>query len=406
MKRYMLAVMLWALAVSGCTTGTTPQEICNTGIDEDKDGYVDCADADCAYYPSCTPTVHDEVCDSGLDEDGDGAVDCADADCFDTEACASELVCYADENYGVITPENQVLSWDYGFVGLEGQLNDGDKLIVELWEGYGAFRNRPIEPGVYNLAEDELSYETCGICIGLSTDDVDNPAYFATGGTVVIHEVGAGIRLDVVDVSFRHVDNNLDKTVDACTSHIDSASFLMEFSYEVCEGGVDEDNDGAIDCEDYDCFEDPACFVELVCYADENYGTVTPSNQEAYSYDSDTYYTANGGLNEEDFLLVELWEGYGALRFGIEPGVYDLTGDELSYDTCGICVLLITDDINNPIYFATGGTVIIYQLLPTLVAEFLEVSFEHVDPYYFEPLDACYSHVSNAIFDVAVDQQI
>ncbi|MFC1730255.1 hypothetical protein ACFL6I_07940 [candidate division KSB1 bacterium] len=67
-----------------------PTEICDNGADDDGDGFVDCADADCEGS-SCgvgmvcsggfcvAPT---EICGNGADDDDDGWVDCDDTDCI------------------------------------------------------------------------------------------------------------------------------------------------------------------------------------------------------------------------------------------------------------------------------------------------------------------------------------
>ncbi|MEC9352011.1 MAG: discoidin domain-containing protein, partial [Planctomycetota bacterium] len=54
-------------------------EICDNGIDDNDDGAVDCADAQC---PPCP-----EICDNGTDDDRDGRVDCADDDCAEAASC-------------------------------------------------------------------------------------------------------------------------------------------------------------------------------------------------------------------------------------------------------------------------------------------------------------------------------
>ena len=55
---------------------------CADGVDNDLDGFVDCADADCDGNSACF-----EDCTDGLDNDIDGFVDCADADCLAAPAC-------------------------------------------------------------------------------------------------------------------------------------------------------------------------------------------------------------------------------------------------------------------------------------------------------------------------------
>jgi len=70
-------------------------EICNNNIDDDCDGHVDCADANCARNAACAgicvPTARNErkACTGGVDDDCDGAADCADSDCRSNSACVT-----------------------------------------------------------------------------------------------------------------------------------------------------------------------------------------------------------------------------------------------------------------------------------------------------------------------------
>lgn len=62
-----------------------------------------------------------------------------------------------------------------------------------------------------------------------------------------------------------------------------------------------------------------------------------------------------------DGLTVSLFAGYGVFQGGaITPGVYQLTGAELDFATCGVCVRLATNrtgGVHDDDYMATGGTV-------------------------------------------------
>jgi hypothetical protein len=62
-------------------------EVCNDGLDNDCDGFVDCADSDCSANPACGPVCVPEVCNDGVDNDCDGLIDCADSDCSVNPAC-------------------------------------------------------------------------------------------------------------------------------------------------------------------------------------------------------------------------------------------------------------------------------------------------------------------------------
>jgi hypothetical protein len=62
---------------------------CANGVDDDGDGYADCADADCYGTATC-PEI---ACSDGKDNDGDGLIDCADPDCFGESGCTVEKLC-------------------------------------------------------------------------------------------------------------------------------------------------------------------------------------------------------------------------------------------------------------------------------------------------------------------------
>ena len=71
------------------TVVPAPAEICDDGIDNDKDGLVDCSDSDCSADPIC-PAPVSEICTDGIDNDQDGKVDCADSDCLGISGCGTE----------------------------------------------------------------------------------------------------------------------------------------------------------------------------------------------------------------------------------------------------------------------------------------------------------------------------
>ena len=61
------------------------EDNCANGIDDDKEGGLDCADADCAADAACVAEeipVVETLCADALDNDGDGASDCTDNDCL------------------------------------------------------------------------------------------------------------------------------------------------------------------------------------------------------------------------------------------------------------------------------------------------------------------------------------
>jgi hypothetical protein len=81
-----------------------PKEICDDGLDNDGDHYVDCADPDCTSVGKClncnggkppSPEFGEGACTDGQDNDCDGKADCADKDCsasdyYVTECCSGQ----------------------------------------------------------------------------------------------------------------------------------------------------------------------------------------------------------------------------------------------------------------------------------------------------------------------------
>jgi hypothetical protein len=84
-----------------------PMEVCRNRIDDDGDGYTDCADPDCTTTALCKgcnnganakPELGVAACTNGVDDDCDGAVDCADTDCAASKAYPTECCDGVDQN--------------------------------------------------------------------------------------------------------------------------------------------------------------------------------------------------------------------------------------------------------------------------------------------------------------------
>lgn len=92
----------------------------------------------------------------------------------------------------------------------------------------------------------------------------------------------------------------------------------------------------------------------------------------------------------QDILIVELYPGYApfgttAAPTAVVPGTYELTGTQLQYSTCGVCVRIgtnATDQGYEHDYMATGGTVTVTQVDNrvggALVLGVANLQFEHV----------------------------
>jgi hypothetical protein len=123
------------------------------------------------------------------------------------------------------------------------------------------------------------------------------------------------------------------------------------------------------------------------------------------------------GAQPADGIAVQLYAGYGAFAMSdtnpmgqIMPGTYELTGEELDFATCGVCVRIVTNTTSSGYeddYFATGGTVTVTEagnvVGGTLSGTLTNVQFHHVtiDPQTgatTQAPDTCTTGVTNATF--------
>jgi hypothetical protein len=93
---------------------------------------------------------------------------------------------------------------------------------------------------------------------------------------------------------------------------------------------------------------------------------------------------------------VELWPERGSFRGGaVRAGTFQLTGDDLSFATCGVCLRAMADK-GGPAqreYFAIAGTVEVTEVSATAGAPFTatirEASFAEVSDKHVEVSDGC-----------------
>ena len=223
--------------------GPVGGEVCLNGIDDDRNGLIDCADPICFGLPECTGIF--ENCVNGLDDDGNGLVDCADPFCFGLPDCGPA----AERCTDLV---------DNDLDGLVDCLDPdcaGDRscLLVEICDD-GFDNNRD---GFVDCSDPTCSGTAACVGTEICNDLLDNDRDGLTDcadrdcalqpGCVVLAEVCA---------------NGLDDDRNGLVDCLDPACVgtpLCAPSTEVCDDLVDNDGDRRIDCGDTDCATDPAC---------------------------------------------------------------------------------------------------------------------------------------------------
>lgn len=208
-----MALRFWQTAIGGETPLLQPtvELMCADGGDDDQDGDVDCADADCAAREPCFETH----CDDEIDNDGDGAVDCADPDCVERRACQED---------------------DCG----DGEDEDGDGLTD--CDDPGCSGREPCRETRCRDGED-----------GDGDGDVD------------CDDADCSRLRECIEWSCSDdTDNDGDGDTDCADSECLNSLACPE---PACDDGTDEDGNGAADCEDLRCVGTEACPApaELEC---------------------------------------------------------------------------------------------------------------------------------------------
>ena len=238
-------------------------EICNNGLDDDDDGLIDCKDPDCFADPTCIVNPGKEICDNGKDDNGDGLVDCSDPQCKSFPACLS-AACTADADFGLIASSGASVTRTVSTVGAVAS--------------YGTCAP---PGGVARVASFSLAATT-----DLKLDFSQGKG---SAHVVAVYRAGVGQACDQnlvdclrvgQDATASHTFNGLAAgsywiVVQSFTGTVGSTTITLStgkiVSPEICNNGIDDDGDGAIDCADLDCATAPNC---RPCTADINLGAI------------------------------------------------------------------------------------------------------------------------------------
>ncbi len=301
----------------GCVN--PPETNCANGIDDDADGLTDCNDSDCQFNPNCAHNEFD--CADGVDNDLDGQVDCADGDCSADIACVSTGVCNPvgnltcgstifASNFGSGSTNQQdvycgynpggwfgpEISWIFtptwnGFVDitLTGLTQDLDiQALVQDGAGcdpndceangwnpppqpeqmdWFAFAGTPYYILIDGWQGAQSSFTLTVTCTPLNEQDCADGLDDDNDGQIDCADIDClGSAACPETVCTDGVDNDADGFIDC--ADVDCFGTLTCIPEFLCSNGLDDDFDGNVDCADPDCAADPSCFVpttETIC---------------------------------------------------------------------------------------------------------------------------------------------
>ncbi|MBJ71094.1 MAG: hypothetical protein CMN31_07095 [Sandaracinus sp.] len=264
--------------------GTTPCSIemgpedtvarCTDGGDNDGDGFTDCADFDCCGDRECTmpidPAVDEfcngggdaenttEACTDGVDNDGNGFVDCAEFGC-----CNSDGDCINDDVQAYCDARSETSCAACS----DGIDNDGNG-FTDCGD-FSCSRSNEVCDGVPLRDRCESSYASC--TDGRDNEDDD----FADCGDFSCQDVLQLVTLVGPDGEPRMVpaspcdesvvdadaDGEPDSIEDLLDLRLADPDTFFTRAYQQAQGrctdGVDNDSDGFVDCDDWDCQWNP-----------------------------------------------------------------------------------------------------------------------------------------------------
>ncbi|WP_164018858.1 hypothetical protein [Pyxidicoccus trucidator] len=302
----------WNPAIALCDVMTEADNAqCSDGIDNDHNGYKDCADYGCSKNPHVTvcpeaawsPLAREssaEACSDARDNDGDGKTDCADPQCgmrgfcqqgrpsnseFSEDACQDGLDNDGDGYKDCADFGCTKYSTTCGSAG-EG----GDEECADLLDNDGDGLGDCADPGCMSLSAcsrgpvlaltsgfEELSDAACSDGFD---NDLDGDVDCADRECRVSPKVTTACGSERTPQSCSDgLDNDGDGQVDCGDSGCagnpyvklcepDTYPFTLESTAATCSDDVDNDGDGYEDCSDFQCSNSP--LTGTLCGVQEN----------------------------------------------------------------------------------------------------------------------------------------
>jgi len=205
-----------------------------------------------------------EICNNGIDDDGNGLVDCDDPNCFGVSGCSSPL-CQPDGDLGNID------------IGTRTSVHIDLTTATQIYQsncskgnGVGrAYRVNLLSPMVLDFFCTETGDQVFDISPQLSPLDRCD-AHASNCADPTLGNLGCNFGMPSLQPGTYYIlveafDSGTAGTVDL-TLQGEEQRIL-----EICNNGIDDDGDGAIDCNDRKCATDISCRAQS-CRPDKQLG--------------------------------------------------------------------------------------------------------------------------------------
>jgi hypothetical protein len=253
-----------------------------------------------------------EVCGNGIDDDGDRLVDCDDPDCFGMPACGLPL-CIPDGDLGDIDVGSSVRV----HVDLAGATQ------VYRSECSNDGRGRAYHLNVLSPLELDFRCSQTGDHVFLLASQLDpldlcdahviacaDPATLPGGCNFGIPAVQPGSYFVVVQGFASGTEGSVDLVLAGSAQRV----------LEICDNGIDDDGDGAVDCDDRKCASDESC-IRRRCRPDQDLGLLSLDGKAV----SAALQTSGAGNDQTKSTCVSAGDGQDTVLAFALPGKTDLT---------------------------------------------------------------------------------